>query len=99
MIRPRVVVTATDVEHGKPAPDPYLLAAQRLGYDPAECLVIEDAPAGFASAKAAGCATLAVTTTTPHERLVEDVNVDVVVATLADVRFVVDHCGVTVRSV
>ena len=80
---PRVVVTASDVDRGKPHPGPFLLAAQRLGVDPAHCLVVEDAPGGLEAARAAGCATLAVTTTTEPADLVADA----VVATLADVRF------------
>ena len=80
---PRVVVTASDVAQGKPHPDPFLLAAQLLGVDPRECLVVEDAPGGLEAARAAGCATLAVTTTTAESDLVADA----VVATLADVRF------------
>ena len=62
---PDVLVTADQVEHGKPAPDPYLLAAERLGVDPAACLVLEDAPAGIAAGRAAGMTVWAVTTT--HE--------------------------------
>ena len=46
---PGVLVSADQVEHGKPAPDCYLLAAERLGVDPAACLVFEDAPAGIAA--------------------------------------------------
>jgi sugar-phosphatase len=69
---PTVVVTADDVERGKPHPDPFLLAARRLGADPADCLVVEDAPGGLQAARAAGCATLAVTTTTEREALVAD---------------------------
>ena len=65
---PRVVVTASDVAQGKPHPDPFLLAASRLGVDPADCLVVEDAPGGLEAARAAGCATLAVTTTTDRGR-------------------------------
>lgn len=91
---PDVVVTASDVVHGKPSPDPYLLAAQRLGVDPRACLVVEDAPAGLAAARAAGCATLAVTTTTPYADLVADPNADAVVPTLAYVRAVVADDGV-----
>jgi len=60
---PDVLVTADQVEHGKPAPDPYLLAAERLGVDPASCVVLEDAPAGIASGRAAGMTVWAVTTT------------------------------------
>lgn len=52
---PQVLVTAELVEHGKPAPDPYLLAAQRLGVAVRDCIVFEDAAAGLASALAAGC--------------------------------------------
>ena len=54
------VVVGDDVERGKPHPDPYLLAAQRLGVDPRDCLAIEDSPTGVASALAAGCTVLAV---------------------------------------
>jgi len=60
---PAALVTSDQVARGKPAPDPYLLAAERLGVDPAACLVFEDAPAGIASARAAGMTVWAVTTT------------------------------------
>ena len=52
---PEVVVSAETVKRGKPSPDPYQQAAQRLGVDPADCIVFEDAPAGLESALAAGC--------------------------------------------
>jgi sugar-phosphatase len=60
---PDVLVTADQVASGKPAPDSYLLAAERLGADPADCLVLEDAPAGAAAGRAAGMTVWAVTTT------------------------------------
>jgi sugar-phosphatase len=60
---PEVLVTVDDVTRGKPHPDPYLLAARRLGVAPADCLVIEDAPAGIAAGNAAGMTVWAVTTT------------------------------------
>jgi sugar-phosphatase len=66
---PRTLVTADDVPRGKPDPAPYLLAAQRLGLPPERCLAVEDAPAGIASAQAAGCQVLAVTGTAPAEEL------------------------------
>ena len=44
LVPPSVLVTADHVAHGKPAPDPFLLAAERLGVDPERCLVVEDAP-------------------------------------------------------
>ncbi|WP_394646528.1 HAD-IA family hydrolase [uncultured Sphingomonas sp.] len=65
---PAVMVTADDVERGKPAPDCFLLAAERLGVSAAECLVWEDAPAGIAAGEAAG-ADLMVITATHHARL------------------------------
>jgi mannitol-1-/sugar-/sorbitol-6-phosphatase len=66
---PRVLVSADEVAYGKPAPDPYLLAAERLGVDPAGCLVIEDAPSGIAAGRAAGMTVWAVTTTHPASEL------------------------------
>ncbi|WP_412535354.1 HAD family hydrolase [Micromonospora zamorensis] len=51
----KVVVCGNDVKRTKPAPDPYLLAAQRLGLPPSRCAVVEDSPTGLASAVAAGC--------------------------------------------
>ena len=60
---PGVLVSADQVARGKPAPDPYLLAAERLGADPADCLVLEDAPSGIAAGRVAGMTVWAVTTT------------------------------------
>lgn len=48
------VYSASQVRHGKPAPDLFLFAAQRLGISPADCVVIEDSPAGIMAARAAG---------------------------------------------
>lgn len=67
LAEPAVLVTADDVARGKPAPDPYLLAAERLGIAAKDCLVVEDAPAGIAAAKAAGAQVVAVASTSaPH---------------------------------
>jgi sugar-phosphatase len=49
-----VLITAEDVQRGKPDPEGFLLAARRLGVRIEECLVFEDSPAGVAAAKAAG---------------------------------------------
>lgn len=89
---PDVVVTADDVVAGKPHPEPYLLAARRLGVDPAHCLVVEDAPAGLAAGRAAGCRTLAVATT--HLR--DGLDADAVVGGLDDVVFTVTDAGIVV---
>ncbi len=56
------VVGDDDVTRGKPSPEPYLKAVERLGADPACCLVLENAPAGVQAAKAAGLFCLAVAT-------------------------------------
>jgi mannitol-1-/sugar-/sorbitol-6-phosphatase len=65
---PAVTVFADDVERGKPDPEGYLTAARRLGADPAEALVVEDAPPGIEAGRAAGMATVAVPSThTPDE--------------------------------
>jgi sugar-phosphatase len=60
-----VLVCAEDVLHGKPSPDVYLTAAVRLGVEPADCIVVEDAPAGIQAARSAGMRVIALTTT--HE--------------------------------
>ena len=67
---PAVVVTASDVERGKPWPDPWLEGARRLGVDPADCLVVEDSVAGLRAARDSGCRGLVgVLGTTPREEL------------------------------
>ncbi|MDQ2722437.1 MAG: HAD family phosphatase [Actinomycetota bacterium] len=53
-------VCGDEVQRGKPAPDPYLRAAELLGVNPHQCLAIEDSPTGTASAEAAGCSVLVV---------------------------------------
>ncbi|MGA9720432.1 MAG: HAD-IA family hydrolase, partial [Acidobacteriaceae bacterium] len=57
---PKALVPAEHVANGKPHPEPYLTGAKLLNLAPADCLVIEDSPAGVASGKAAGCSVLAV---------------------------------------
>ncbi len=69
---PRVFVTADDVSKGKPAPEPYLKGAQLLGTNPAECLVVEDAPLGIQSAHAGGMKVIGLATTFPAELLAAD---------------------------
>lgn len=60
---PPVLVTAEDVQRGKPDPEAFLLAAKRLGVQPEQCVVIEDAPVGIEAARAAGMRVIAVATT------------------------------------
>ena len=66
---PRILVTADDVTNGKPHPEPYLKGAKLLGADPADCLVIEDAPSGIESARAGGMKVLGITSTYGAEAL------------------------------
>lgn len=60
---PATIVTSEDVRRGKPAPDCFILAAERLSVDPARCLVFEDAEVGIAAATAAGCQVVIITET------------------------------------
>jgi mannitol-1-/sugar-/sorbitol-6-phosphatase len=93
LVLPSVLVTADDVTHGKPHPEPFLEAARQLGADPRRCLVVEDAPQGLEAARAAGCFTLAVVTTTPREAL----DADAIVTDLSGVWFDANHEGIRVR--
>lgn len=93
LVLPETVVTADAVTHGKPHPEPYLLGAERLGVDPARCLVVEDAPAGLAAGQAAGCTTLAVLGTHSPDGL----EADAVVSDLSHVTFTVGDDGVHVQ--
>ena len=76
---PAVVVYAGDVSRGKPDPEGYLTAARRLGVDPAAALVVEDSPPGIEAGRAAGAATVAVTSTHAAAQLAA---ADVVISSL-----------------
>lgn len=69
--KPKHMVTSTDITNGKPHPEPYLKGAQILGATGAECVVIEDAPAGIRAGKAAGAHVVALRTTAGDEELRE----------------------------
>lgn len=58
----QVVISSQDVQHGKPHPEPFLTAAERLGVAPADCLVFEDSPFGLQAAERAGMRAVALTT-------------------------------------
>jgi HAD superfamily hydrolase (TIGR01509 family) len=57
------VITGSEVTRKKPHPDIFLLAAEKLGVAPTECLVVEDAPSGLQAGRAAGCGCLGITST------------------------------------
>ena len=84
---PMILITADDVANGKPYPEPYLQAAELLGVDPKECLVIEDAPAGIQSAHAGGMKVIGLTSTYPASALSE---ADVVVRKLDGIQIAFD---------
>ncbi|WP_433928774.1 HAD family hydrolase [Sorangium cellulosum] len=73
-----VVVTSEDIGRTKPHPDPYLKAAEKLGMSPGACLVIEDSTNGVLSARAAGCAVAAITTSFSRDEL-KDARADMMV--------------------
>jgi beta-phosphoglucomutase family hydrolase len=75
----QAIVSGKEVTEGKPSPQVFLLAAERLGVEPKDCIVIEDAVAGVTAAKRAGMYCLAVTGTHPRHSLTE---ADLVVDTL-----------------
>jgi sugar-phosphatase len=60
---PKKLITSSDITNGKPHPEPYLKAANLLGFDAANCVVLEDAPAGIRSGRAAGARVIAFKTT------------------------------------
>lgn len=66
---PEVVVTADDIALGKPNPACYQLALKRLGLQPDDAVVFEDAPSGLAAGRAAGCRTIAIASTMPTDNL------------------------------
>jgi sugar-phosphatase len=63
---PAVMITAEDVQAGKPDPAGYLLAAKRLGLEARDCLIFEDAAVGIQAAEAAGAPLMIITTTHQH---------------------------------
>ena len=65
----QTAVTAEHVQRGKPAPDVFLQAAEKVGIDPRRCVVFEDAPSGVEAARAAGMKVVGVTTTHPGGHL------------------------------
>ena len=79
---PRVFVTAEDVRRSKPDPAPYLMAAERIGAAPAQCVVFEDSPAGVRSAKRAGMQVIAVLSSCERADLLE---ADAWIASLSEV--------------
>jgi len=68
---PKHFVTASDIRRGKPDPEPYLIGVENLGFPAADCVVVEDAPAGVRSGRAAGARVIALRTTAGDDELRE----------------------------
>jgi sugar-phosphatase len=87
---PHHMITAKDVVHGKPSPEPFLKGAALLGFRPSDCLAFEDTPAGITSARAAGMRAVALQTTYPADQLEA---AHAIVRNLADVKATLrDEC-------
>lgn len=91
---PKKMITANDISQGKPHPEPYLKGASVLGFSPADCIVVEDAPAGIRSGKAAGSKVLGFTTTV-DARAVREAGADWVLKNAADIRLISINQGLT----
>ena len=82
---PTKMITSTDIEHGKPHPEPYLKGASVLGVPAGECVVVEDVPAGVRAGKSAGARVIAFTTTVPAPA-VKEAGADWILHNCADIR-------------
>ena len=82
---PRKMITSSDIQHGKPHPEPYLKGASVLGFSAAECIVLEDVPAGIRAGKSAGARVIAFTTTVQASGL-EEARADWILNSCADIQ-------------
>jgi sugar-phosphatase len=87
---PEILVTADDVSHGKPHPEPYRKGAELLKVPPEECVVIEDAPAGIRAAHAAGMRVISLPSTCPVDDLKE---ADALVSGMTMIKVSLDSTG------
>jgi sugar-phosphatase len=87
---PPVLITADDVVQGKPAPEGYLKAANHLGINPQDCVVIEDAPPGIEAGRAAQATVIGVATTYPPIALRE---ASICIPNLTSLAVTTDHTG------
>jgi sugar-phosphatase len=95
---PRVLVTSTDVKNGKPNPEPYIKGAEILHFAQADCVVVEDAPAGIRAGKAAGARVLAVRSTSSDAELTA-ADADWIIDDLSKLSFRVDKNSSLVLSI
>ena len=89
---PKTIITSNDIKHGKPHPEPYEKGAAVLRFPPAECIVLEDVPAGVRAGKAAGARVIGFKTTV-QESVVSAAGADWIVGNCGDIRVVVGPRG------
>jgi len=87
---PERMVTSTDVSHGKPHPEPFVKAADKLGFPAAECIVVEDVAAGVRAGKDAGARVIALRTTI-HDSELRDAGADFILDNCSDIS-VIQSC-------
>ena len=88
MFTPELMVTAFDVKHGKPHPEPYLMGLKKAGITAAEAIVVENAPLGIQAAREAGIFTLAVNTGPLKDEVLKEAGADMV---LPSMQYLADH--------
>jgi sugar-phosphatase len=89
---PKKLITANDITHGKPHPEPYLKGAAMLGFPASECIVLEDAPAGIRSGKASGARVIGFTTTV-EASIAREAGADWIVRNCSDLRLLDSSAG------
>ena len=82
---PKYIISADDVNQGKPSPQPYLMGAKKLGIPIDQCVVVEDAPIGVKAGKAAGMRVIGIASTHPYKELL-DAGVDFLVESLTKIQ-------------
>lgn len=92
---PRKMITSNDIAHGKPHPEPFLKGASLLGFPAKDCIVLEDAPAGIRSGKAAGARVIAIGTTADESSL-RAADADWILNNCADIRLTSTAEGLTI---
>ncbi|MDO4932142.1 MAG: HAD hydrolase-like protein [Prevotellaceae bacterium] len=86
LVNPNIIVSAKDVSHGKPAPDPYIKGMQKANSEPWQTIVVENAPLGVRAAVAAKCFTIAVNTgPLPYQSLQEE-GADLIVSSMSEAK-------------
>ena len=84
LVDKRYIVTAFDVLHGKPSPEPYLAGLKKVGVSAPQAIVVENAPLGVQSAKAADIFTIAVNTGPLPDNALKETGADIVVKDMAE---------------